>query len=46
MDPHTHISPVHLLASCAAVVAIFGTAHLLTLTTDNRFTRAWVSLGF
>lgn len=46
MDPHVHISPVHLLASAAFIVAFFGTAHLVALTTDNRLTRAWVSLGF
>lgn len=46
MDPHVHISPVHMLASVAAVVAIFGTLHLLALTNDNRWSRAYVSLGF
>lgn len=46
MDPHVHISPVHLVAVLAASVALFGTAHLLSLTTDNRLTRAWASLGF
>lgn len=46
MDPHVHISPVHLVAFLAATVALIGTAHLLSLTTDNRLTRAWVALGF
>jgi hypothetical protein len=46
VDPHAHISPIHLLASIAAVVAVFGTLHLLALTTDNRASRAYVSLGF
>ena len=46
MSPHAHISPVHLIASTAAVVAIFGTIHLLALTNDNRLSRAWVALGF
>ena len=46
MDPHVHITPVHLLASVAAVVAVFGTVHLLCLTADNRVTRAIMSLGF
>lgn len=46
MDPHVHISPVHLLASVAAVVAIFGTLHLVALTVDNRLSRAYVALGF
>jgi hypothetical protein len=46
MDPHVHISPIHLIASIAATVAVFGTLHLLALSTDNRATRAFVSLGF
>lgn len=47
MEPHTHISPVHLLAGALAVVAIFGTAHLLSLTYPNsRGARAWLALGF
>lgn len=46
MAPHVHISPVHMVAAAAATVAVFGTVHLLCLNADNRFTRAWVSLGF
>jgi hypothetical protein len=46
MDPHAHISAVHLLAGVAATVAIFGTLHLLALTTDNRASRAFIALGF
>lgn len=46
MTPHVHISPVHLLASLAATVAVFGTLHLLALTADNRASRAFVALGF
>jgi hypothetical protein len=46
MDPHVHISPIHLVASVAACVAVFGTLHLLALTNDNRWSRAYVSLGF
>ena len=46
MDPHVHITPIHLLASVAAVVAVFGTLHLLAITNDNRASRAFVSLGF
>jgi hypothetical protein len=46
MDPHVHISPVHLIASIAATVAVFGTLHLLALTVDNRASRAFISLGF
>lgn len=46
MQPHTHISPVHLLAACLAVFIMFGTLHLLALTRDNRASRALISLGF
>lgn len=46
MQPHVHISAVHLLAAVAATVAVFGTIHLLSLTNDNRATRAFVLLGF
>lgn len=46
MDPHVHITPIHLIASIAAVVAVFGTLHLLAITNDNRASRAYVSLGF
>ena len=46
MDPHVHISPVHLIAALAAGVAIYGTAHLLALSNDNRISRAWIALGF
>lgn len=46
MDPHVHISPVHLLASLAATVAVFGTLHLLCLTSDTRAARALIALGF
>lgn len=46
MDAHVHISPIHLLASLAATVAIFGTLHLLALSSDNRATRAFLALGF
>lgn len=44
--PHVHISPVHLLATIAFAVAVFGTVHLLCLTKDNRFSRAFIALGF
>jgi hypothetical protein len=47
MDPHVHISPVHLVASVAACVAVFGTLHLLAISAgDNRWTRAYMALGF
>ncbi|GIH29360.1 hypothetical protein Aph01nite_76700 [Acrocarpospora phusangensis] len=43
--PHAHISPVHLLAAIAFTIAIFGTVHLLCLSSDNRMTRALIALG-
>lgn len=47
MDPHVHISPVHMVAFFAACIALFGTAHLLAISAgDNRASRAWLSLGF
>ena len=46
MEPHVHISPVAMLATIAATVAVFGTLHLLAITQDNRASRAFISLGF
>ena len=46
MDAHVHISPVHLIASTAAVLAVFGTLHLLALSHDTRASRALIALGF
>lgn len=46
MTPHVHISAVHLLAAVAATVAVFGTLHLLALSTDSRAGRAFIALGF
>lgn len=47
MEPHVHISPVHMLAFFAVCIALFGTVHLLAVSAgDNRATRAWFALGF
>jgi len=46
MDPHVHISATHLVAVLAATLAVFGTAHLLAIGTDNRASRALLALGF
>lgn len=46
MDPHVHISPIHLLATIAFAIVVFGTLHLLALSNDNRFSRALLALGF
>jgi len=46
MTPHNHLTAIHGLAALLLVVVAFGTIHMLVLTHDNRFSRAWVSLGF
>lgn len=46
MEPHAHISAVHITAGVLATVAVFGTLHLIALGTDNRFGRAMIALGF
>jgi len=46
MIPHVHMSPTHGVAMVALIVAVFGTAHLLALSHDNRASRALISLGF
>jgi hypothetical protein len=46
MTPHSHISAVHLVAAFAFTVAALGTAHLIAVSHDNRFSRAFVALGF
>lgn len=46
MEPHVHITPVHILATMAAIVAVFGTLHLLALSSESRWGRAFMALGF
>jgi len=46
VPPHVHIGAVSLAASMAAVVAVFGTLHLLALTSESRAARAFIALGF
>lgn len=47
MEPHVHITPVHMIATTLFVVAVFGTLHLLALTAeDSRPARALIALGF
>lgn len=46
MEDHVHIGFIHLLASTAAIVAVFGTLHLLALSSDSRAARAFMALGF
>ena len=44
--PHVHNSPVQMVAFVAVMVAVFGTIHLLSLSSDSEWARAWISLGF
>lgn len=46
MEPHVHITPVHILATMLAMVAVFGTLHLLALSQDSRPGRALMALNF
>lgn len=46
VDPHAHISAVHIVAFLAASVAILGTAHLIAIGSDSRASRAFLALGF
>lgn len=46
MQDHVHISAVHGIAVIALVIAVFGTAHLLALSSDSRPSHALVALGF
>lgn len=46
MEPHVHITPVHILATIVAMIAIFGTIHLLALSQESRWGRAIMALGF
>jgi hypothetical protein len=44
--PHVHLSPVMMIASFLVVFAVFGTLHLLALSSDHRLARAFIALGF
>lgn len=46
MKPHVHLSPVHAIAVVLFTIAVFGTIHLYCLSNDNKFSRAWIALGF
>lgn len=46
VQPHTHISAVHLAAAVLAVFIVFATLHLLAVTRDNRLSRALIATGF
>jgi len=40
------IPVVGIVAALLSTVAVFGTLHLLAITSDNRGSRALLSLGF
>ena len=46
METHYHFTAVSVVYFIALMVAVFGTVHQLALTTENRASRAWISLGF
>lgn len=43
---HVHNGAVSTLYNVLAVLAIFGTLHLLCLSSDSRWARAVIALGF
>ncbi len=45
-EPHVHISPVHFLAVGLFVFAMLGTLHLLALSSESRWARAFIATGF
>lgn len=47
MKPHVHLTAIHGIAVVCVVIIVFGTLHLLALSSkDGRASRAWVALGF
>lgn len=46
VSPHVHIGFVSGAVAFLIVFALFGTLHLLALSTDNRWSRAFIALGF
>lgn len=46
METHYHFTAITAIWIIALVVAVFGTAHLLSLSFDSRWSRAYVALGF
>ncbi len=43
---HVHTGFVHVAFNILAIIALFGTIHLLSLSSDARWARAWIALGF
>lgn len=46
VESHVHHGAVAVIPVVAIVIAVFGTFHLLALTSDNRFAKAYLALGF
>lgn len=46
VESHVHQGAVTVLPIVAVVIAVFGTLHLLALTSENRFAKAYLALGF
>ena len=46
VESHVHNGAVAVIPTVAIVFAVFGTLHLLALTSENRFAKAYLALGF
>ncbi len=46
METHYHFSGVTIVFIVALVLAVFGTAHLLAISSDTRAGRSLLALGF
>lgn len=46
VEAHTHVSPVHFIAIALFIFAVFGTLHLLSLSSESRWSRAYIATGF
>lgn len=44
--PHFHLNWTHMIGGILASIVIFGALHQLAMQADNRWSRAWVALGF
>lgn len=46
VESHVHQGAVAIIPTVAVVFAVFGTLHLLALTSDSRIAKALLALGF
>lgn len=46
VESHVHNGAVAVIPIVAVVFAVFGTLHLLCLSSQNRFAKAYLALGF